>query len=122
MRGDERAAGEIGFHDDCAEAHAGDDAITDGKALLVGGAIEGKLSDHSAIGGDPLEEFGIFRRKDNIDAGAKHGDGAAFGHQGSLMGGGIDATSPATDHSHVDIAELITQLAGDLQAVMGGLA
>ena len=66
--GDERAAGQVGLDDNRAERHAGDDAVADGEGLLVGGAIEGKLGNQRAVGGDLLEQLRILGRRDQVDA------------------------------------------------------
>ncbi len=119
--GDEGAAGEVGFDDDGAKGHAGDDAVADGEALFVGGTVEGKLGDDGAGGGDAFEEFGVFGREDEVDAGAEDGDGAALGGEGALMGGGVDAAGAAAGDGDADVGELIGEAAGGFEAVAGDL-
>ncbi len=63
IRRDERAAGQIRLDDDRAERHAGDDAVADGKGLLVRRAVEGKLRDDRAVCRDALEQLRVLRRR-----------------------------------------------------------
>src|SRR5215472_10638706 len=78
---DQRAAGEVGLDDDCAQGHSGDDAIADGKGLLVRFAVEWILGDDGAVGGNALEKFVVLRRKHYVDARAENADRATLARQ-----------------------------------------
>ena len=90
-----------------------------GKDCLSAGAVEGELSDHGAIGRDLLEELYVFGRGNEVNPGAEHANGSAFAAQRTLVGGRVNPARAAADNRDAQVSELVSQLAGDFDAVMG---
>src|SRR5688572_26946476 len=118
----ECTARQVGFDHHGPKRHAGHDPIPNRKALLVRGAVEWKLCHHGSIRRNALEQFRVLRRKNNVDARAKHGNGAAFGVQRTLVGRGINPTRAAAHYGDAaQIGKLITKSARRFQTVMSCL-
>ena len=72
-------------------------------------------------GGDFFGEFLILRRVEVVEAGPEDGDGAAFGGEGALVGGGVDAAGEAAVDREAGVGELVGEFFRALGRVVAGL-